>query len=188
MSSIASMPVLPDDHSESQYNPKRRGSSKQAAPLQVALSLSSPIYTIVQAANCRDHLMKLNITTAVFLFIYEHIFSRAKDRLEIELLGHDCRITFRTSLPSLPGQLRLPKFTVVYPTFLAIFVTILVKDHGQWIPRPSTVVEYVMLVTRCVAGLGGIDVLGTIVGKIYRRVVPEVEECPDVEPGFNWHS
>lgn len=79
-------------------------------------------------------------------------------------------------------------FTVVYPTFLAIFVTILVKDHGQWIPRPSTVVEYVMLVTRCVAGFGGIDVLGATVGKIYRRVDPEVEECPDVEPGFNWHS
>ncbi|KAK5823652.1 hypothetical protein F5H01DRAFT_402023 [Linnemannia elongata] len=197
----------------SQPNPNRRGSSKQAALLQVALSLSSPIYTIVQAANCRDHLMKLNITTVVFMFIYGHIFSRAKDRLEIELLGHDfaipeggswrmfgivvvalfCLLILSSKYIS-EGELYVMigssalMFTVVYPTFLAIFVTILVKDHGQWIPRPSTVVEYVMLVTRCVAGFGGIDVLGATVGKIYRRVDPEVEECPDVEPGFNWHS
>jgi len=45
-----------------------------------------------------------------------------------------------------------------------------------------------MLVTRCVAGLGSVDVLGAIVSKVYRRIVSEVEECPDVEPGFTWYS
>ncbi|KAF9133118.1 hypothetical protein BGX30_012406 [Mortierella sp. GBA39] len=174
-------------------NPKRRGSSKQMALLHRALFVASPIYTIVQAANCRDHLMKLIITTMVFLFIL------AKDLLFFDLQGQICGITFPDIIAVAAGAVAITegalyvmngpsalKLTVLYPVFLATFVTALVKGHGQWIPRPSTVVEYVMLATRCVAGFGGVDVLGAICSKIYRHIVPEVEECPDVEPGFNW--
>lgn len=172
--------------------------------------------------------MNLNITTMVFLFIYEQIFTGAKDRLVFELLGHVCGITFPDVIAVAAGAVAITeggtwrvfgivivvlfcllglcnkyilegelyvmtgpsplKFTVLYPVFLAIFVTVLVRDQGQWIPRPSTVVEYIMLITRCVAGFGGVDVLGAIGSKIYRRIVPEVEESPDVEPGFNWYS
>ncbi|KAG9071601.1 hypothetical protein KI688_005814 [Linnemannia hyalina] len=209
-------------------NPKRRGSSKQMAILHHALFIASPIYTIVQAANCRDHLMKVIITTMVFLFMYEQIFSLAKDLLRFDPQGQICGITFPDIIAVAAGAVAITeggswrvfgivivvlfclllfgnsyslegalyvlsgpsaiKLMVLYPVFLAIFVTALVKDHGQWIPRPSTVVEYVMLVTRCIAGFGGVDILGAICSKIYRYIVPEVEECPDVEPGINWRS
>lgn len=211
-----------------QPNPKRRGSSEQTTVLHLVLFIASPIYTIVQAANCRDHFMKLNVTIMVFLFIYEQIFTRAKDRLKFEFLGYCCGFMFPDIIAiaagavaiteggswrvfgivivvlfclmalcnkyRLEGELHMMmgpsalKFTVLYPVYLAVFVTVLVRDQGQWIPRPSTLVEYIMFVTRCVAGFGGIDVLGAIGSKIYRRIVPEVEESPDVEPWFNWHS
>ncbi|KAG0303435.1 hypothetical protein BGZ97_001911 [Linnemannia gamsii] len=216
-------------------NPKRRGTGKPAISIQFVLVAMSPIYTIVQAFNCHDNLLKLNATTMVFLIIYELIFCGAKNLLIFESLGHVCNFTFpdiiviaagvvaiiseggswralgilvivlfclttlagswcsvtvtysrdSTSLVTGPDAL---KYTILYPVILAVYVTLLaVKGHGgQWIPKPSAVVEYVMLVTRTFAGFGGIDLVGAIGSKVYRLIVPEVEECPDVEPGFSW--
>ncbi|KAG0285701.1 hypothetical protein BGZ96_010097 [Linnemannia gamsii] len=215
-------------------NRKRRGTGRFILLLQFILLAMSPIYTIVQAANCRDNLLKLNITTMVFLIIYELIFCGVKYRLMFELQRHICNITLPDIIVVAAGAVAIAseggswrtvgivvvalfcliilggsccsgrltdssestsmdigpnafKFTILYPVILAIYVTMLAANghDGQWIPRPSAVVEYVMLITRAFAGFGGGDIIGAIGSKVYRLIVPELEECPDVEPGFN---
>ncbi|KAG0303437.1 hypothetical protein BGZ97_001913 [Linnemannia gamsii] len=210
-------------------NPKRRGTGTHPALLHLVFFIASPIYTIVQAANCRDQLMKLNITTMVFMLIYEHIFSSTKDSLTFNFVCRCRGITLLHLIVISAGAVAVTEgvqwrefgavvfllasllaiklyqhkeiqgdklwligpavlmFTFLYPIFLAVFVTLLVNNHGQWTPRPSTVVEYIMLITRGIAGFGGIDVLGAIGSKIYLFIVPEVEVRPIVRPGFNWY-
>lgn len=80
------------------------------------------------------------------------------------------------------------KFTIIYPAILAAFITMVVNDHGVWVPKPESAVEYVMLVTRGIAGFGGVDVLAAIVSSIYRLVVKDDKALPDVESAFNWYS
>ncbi|KAF9152802.1 hypothetical protein BG015_004667 [Linnemannia schmuckeri] len=80
------------------------------------------------------------------------------------------------------------KFTILYPAILAAFITMLVNDHGVWIPRHESAVEYIMLVTRAVAGFGGVDVLAAFVDLTYRLVFKDTKACPDVKPAFNWYS
>lgn len=45
-----------------------------------------------------------------------------------------------------------------------------------------------MLVTRGIAGFGGVNVLAVIVSSDYQLVVKDAKVCPDVEPAFNWYS
>jgi ABC-type sugar transport system permease subunit len=171
-------------------NPKRRGTGTHPALLHLVFFIASPIYTIVQAANCRDQLMKLNITTMVFMLIYEHIFSSTKDSLTFNFVCRCRGITLLHLIVISAGAVAVTEggqwrefgavvfllasllaiklyqhkeiqgdklwligpavlmFTFLYPIFLAVFVTLLVNNHGQWTPRPSTVVEYIMLITR----------------------------------------
>ncbi|KAF9429241.1 hypothetical protein BGZ76_001623 [Entomortierella beljakovae] len=60
------------------------------------------------------------------------------------------------------------KYMFLYPVILAIYVTVLVKDQDQWIPRPQTTLEYVLLIGRTISGMGILDILGAILNAIYR--------------------
>ncbi|KAG0011992.1 hypothetical protein BGZ82_002780, partial [Podila clonocystis] len=44
------------------------------------------------------------------------------------------------------------KYTILYPIVLACFITIIVKDHDQWIPRPQTKLEQFLLAAKIISG------------------------------------
>ncbi|KAF9539079.1 hypothetical protein EC957_005819 [Mortierella hygrophila] len=77
------------------------------------------------------------------------------------------------------------KFTLIYLAILAAIFTMLVSDHGVWIPNPKSAVEYIMLVTRGILRFGGVDVLAAI---LYRLIVKDAKVCLDVKLAFNWCS
>ncbi|KAF9539078.1 hypothetical protein EC957_005818 [Mortierella hygrophila] len=171
MGSTASMPALPEDHYTSQYNV---GTLDATGVIIVWLTVFRWILLVARADDINMLFYRPNpkrrgsskqmpsLPGRVFGIVIVALFC-------LLLLGNSCSLEDAQYVMTGPSALKL---TVLYPIFLAIFVTPLVKDHGQWILRPSTVVEYVMLVTRCVAGFGGVDILAAICSKIYRHIVP----------------
>lgn len=68
---------------------------------------------------------------------------------------------------------------LIYPIILACFITIIVRDYSQWIPRPQSNLEYFFLIVRVAFGSGLIDVLKIPAKKIYRFFKPESESDED---------
>lgn len=84
------------------------------------------------------------------------------------------------------------KYTILYPMLLACFITIIVKDHNQWIPRPQTKLEQYLLVAKIISGTGAVDVLA-VVFKLVRVCVcgsyddnDNPDNLPDLETGIFW--
>ncbi|KAK3816904.1 MAG: hypothetical protein JOS17DRAFT_794695 [Linnemannia elongata] len=84
------------------------------------------------------------------------------------------------------------KYTIIYPMLLACFITIIVKDHNQWIPRPQTKLEQYLLAAKIISGTGAVDVLA-VVFKLVRAYVSDSygdddnpNNLPDLETGIFW--
>ncbi|KAG9071600.1 hypothetical protein KI688_005813 [Linnemannia hyalina] len=88
------------------------------------------------------------------------------------------------------------KYTVIYPMLLACFITIIVKDHNQWIPRPQMKLEQYLLVAKIISGTGAVDVFAAVFAVVLKRVRMWVfdsydddensDDLPDLETGIFW--
>ncbi|KAG0068829.1 hypothetical protein BGZ89_004006 [Linnemannia elongata] len=65
--------------------------------------------------------------------------------------------------PPLRHQTLNAQSNIIYLATLAVLITVFVHDNGVWIPKPESTVEYIMLVTRGIAGFGGVNVLAVII-------------------------
>ncbi|KAF9429153.1 hypothetical protein BGZ76_001740 [Entomortierella beljakovae] len=70
---------------------------------------------------------------------------------------------------------------IVFPVILACFITIIVKDYSQWIPRPQSSLEYFFLITRILFGSGLFEVLKTLVMRIYHFFKPATVDPDEID-------
>ncbi|KAF9436306.1 hypothetical protein BGZ76_004305 [Entomortierella beljakovae] len=63
-------------------------------------------------------------------------------------------------------------YCLIYPIIIACFITVVVRDNSQWIPRPQSILEYILLVLRIITGFGISDILKLLILKIYRCFKP----------------
>ncbi|KAF9975697.1 hypothetical protein BGZ73_000548 [Actinomortierella ambigua] len=63
-------------------------------------------------------------------------------------------------------------YGILYPTLMACYITLIVRDHNQWIPRPQTTLEYVLLGLRTASGSGAMEILSVMGKKIYHFFRP----------------
>ncbi|KAG0303436.1 hypothetical protein BGZ97_001912 [Linnemannia gamsii] len=98
---------------------------------------------------------------------------------------HDDRSTY------IAGPLAI-KYTIIYPILLACFITIIVKDHHQWIPQPQTKLEQYLLAAKIISGTGMLDISAAVFKLIKMYVCGSVNNVdnpynlPDVETGIFW--
>ncbi|KAF9152803.1 hypothetical protein BG015_004668 [Linnemannia schmuckeri] len=84
------------------------------------------------------------------------------------------------------------KYTILYPMLLACFITIIVKDHHQWTPRPQTKLEQYLLIAKIISGTGAVDVFAAVFKLIRMRACDSLDDddnprgLPDLETGIFW--
>ncbi|KAG0346480.1 hypothetical protein BG004_001647 [Podila humilis] len=64
-------------------------------------------------------------------------------------------------------------YGLIYPILIACFITVIVRNNDQWVPRPQNVLEYILLVLRIITGFGISDILKLIFLKMYQCFKPD---------------